>query len=62
MPGRDFYRGLSLAETLRRLAEHHYDPENRHISKHEYEVLLRAANKIEAGQKSPDRRSSDHDN
>lgn len=48
MPGRDFYRGLSLEEALRTLADHHFESENRHISKFEYQLLLRAADLIKS--------------
>lgn len=43
MPGREYYHGLSLAEKLRRCAEHHYDPHTRHLARYEYEMLLEAA-------------------
>lgn len=43
MPQEDFYSGLSLSEQLRRFAEHHYEEATRHISRYEYEMLLRAA-------------------
>jgi hypothetical protein len=42
MPRSDWYAGLPLAVALERLAEHHYDPDTRHISRDEYDLLLRA--------------------
>jgi|GEM_PF-2751348 len=48
MPNRAFYDGLSLAGAIRRLADHHYEPDNRHISRDEYELLLRAAAALDA--------------
>lgn len=43
MPGDDEYRGMTLAEAIRHLAELHSAPETRHISKAEYDLLMRAA-------------------
>jgi hypothetical protein len=56
VPNRDFYEGLPLTETVKKLAEHHYEPENRHISKYEYEILVQAADLL--GQRLPYRESA----
>ena len=46
MPQRREYEGLTLADAVRRLAEHHGDPRTRHISEDEVALLLRAAEVI----------------
>lgn len=43
MPGEDFYSGLSLTDQLLKFAEHHYDPDTRHISTAEAQMLRKAA-------------------
>lgn len=43
MPGPEFYKGLTIAESLVRFAEHHVDQENRHISSYEYQMLILAS-------------------
>ena len=48
MPSRSTYQELSLADALRAIALHHSEPRTRHISFDEREVLLRAADAIEA--------------
>ncbi len=50
MPGKDFYAELTLADAVRKLAEHHYEYENRHISRDEYDLLLVAADRIDGHQ------------
>lgn len=47
MPRRDDYQGLSLADAVRYLAEHHGEERTRHLSQDEYELLQRAADVIE---------------
>lgn len=47
VPSADFYKGLELPEAIRVLARHHFEPENRHISAYEYELLRRAADLLE---------------
>jgi len=47
MPDAEYYRDLSLADAVRRFAEHHFEPDNRHISRTEYELLLRAATALQ---------------
>ena len=47
MPSRDHYRGMSVADALRALAEFHGDPRSRHLARDEIELLLRAAALIE---------------
>lgn len=47
MPDSDYYAGLSLADALKKLAHHHYEVDNRHISRAEYDLLLRAAARID---------------
>lgn len=47
MPNRQYYAELSLAEAVRAMAEHHYNPRTRHISRDEYELLLRAVSALE---------------
>ena len=49
MPDRKTYAGLSLADALRYVAEHHHDQRTRHITEDEYELLLRAADVNEQG-------------
>ena len=41
------YEELSLADALRALADHHYNPRTRHISRDEYDLLQRAASAVE---------------
>jgi hypothetical protein len=48
MPKGDYYYGLPLREAILKLAEHHFEPKNRHISEDEYRLLIRAANALEA--------------
>lgn len=48
MPDREHYEGASLAESLRILADHHFETATRHISRHEYDLLKRAAYLLEA--------------
>lgn len=47
MPQRQDYQGLSLADAVRYLAEHHGEERTRHLSRDEYELLQRAADVIE---------------
>jgi len=47
MPGREYYEGLNLADQLRRMAEHHFDTRTRHLARFEYELLLKAADRLE---------------
>lgn len=47
MPRRDDYQGLSLADAVRYLAEHHGEERTRHLSQDEYELLQRAADVID---------------
>ena len=47
MPQRRGYEGLTLADAVRRLAEHHGEPRTRHISEDEIALLLRAAEVID---------------
>lgn len=47
MPRADFYDGLSFAEMLRKLAEHHSTKSTRHLSKFETTMLFDAADMIE---------------
>jgi hypothetical protein len=47
MPGPEFYKGMTVAESLRALAEHHVHEETRHISGVEYELLHRAATRLQ---------------
>jgi len=47
MPQRKDYEGLTLADAVRRLAEHHGEPRTRHISEDEIALLLRAAEVID---------------
>lgn len=49
MPGREYYQGLSLADKLRRCAEHHYEARTRHLALFEYELLLEAADRLKHG-------------
>ncbi len=48
VPRRSTYQEMSLADALRGIALHHSEPRTRHISVDEREVLLRAADAIEA--------------
>ena len=48
MPKGDFYDGLALAEAIRKFAEHHFEAKHRHISEHEYRLLVGAARTLEA--------------
>lgn len=47
MPRRQDYQCLSLADAVRHMAEHHAAMKNRHISRDEYELLVRAAEVID---------------
>lgn len=51
MPGTDYYTG-SISERIRQLAEHHYDSPTRHLSRYEYELLLRAAEILDQQRRS----------
>lgn len=48
MPKAEFYANLSAADTLDKLAEHHYDKKRRHISEFEYLEIKNAATIIRA--------------
>jgi hypothetical protein len=52
MPRRTEYEGLTLADAIRKIAEHHSAARTRHLSQDEYELLSRAADVIERA--SPD--------
>jgi hypothetical protein len=45
----DVHAGLHLAAAVRKLAEHHFAVKNRHISEDEYQLLIRAAEVLDAG-------------
>jgi hypothetical protein len=47
VPGEGFYEGLLLPQAVRKLADHHAAPRNRHISFHEYQLLMRAAAELD---------------
>ena len=47
MPTLEHYRGLSLVEALRRLADHHSEARTRHITQHERRMLHEAADWME---------------
>lgn len=47
MPGPEFYKGMTVAEALRALTEHHVHEETRHISGFEDELLHRAATRLQ---------------
>lgn len=47
------YAGLDLATAVRKLAEHHYEPDTRHISRADYDLLLRAAAALAVGPGEP---------
>lgn len=47
MPRADYYKGLTLAEALRALADHHGAPRTRHITADETALLYRAADRLE---------------
>lgn len=47
MPKRNDYETLTLADAVRTFAEHHAAVKNRHISRDEYELLIRAAEALE---------------
>lgn len=46
MANKSEYQTLSLVDALRWLAEIHYDPKTRHLSRDEYQLLQRAADVI----------------
>lgn len=46
MPDKDFYAGLSLDEKIAKLADHHHDPDTRHISSYESRILAMAAERL----------------
>lgn len=46
MPGAEFYKGLDLAGAVEKLAGHHYEPDNRHISSAEFDLLNEAADTL----------------
>jgi predicted GIY-YIG superfamily endonuclease len=48
MPKQTFYAGLSVPEALRRMAEHHYHVDTRHISEYEYELLVQVAEALKS--------------
>jgi hypothetical protein len=48
MPRRAEYEGLTLAEAVRKIAEHHFASRTRHLSQDEHELLIRAADVIES--------------
>lgn len=47
MPRRAEYEGLTLAEAIRKVADHHFASRTRHLSQDEYELLVRAADVLE---------------
>lgn len=47
MPLRQQYAGLTMAEAIRQLAEHHGEERTRHLSQDEYDLLQRAADVVE---------------
>jgi len=47
MPGEAFYNGLTLGEQVRKFLDHHYDPNTRHISRYEAQMLDQARARIE---------------
>jgi hypothetical protein len=49
VPTEEFYKGLDLAETVERMAEHHDSAERRHISHFEYQALVEAARRLRSG-------------
>jgi hypothetical protein len=61
MPKSDFYYGLPLAEAISKLAEHHFEAKNRHISEDEYRLLVRAAEALKADHEFRDAVVSLHD-
>jgi len=40
MPRREYYAGLSLADAIERFVDFHSDPDTRHISVYEVELLM----------------------
>ena len=50
LPDEDFYQGLSLAEVVEAIAEHHHAHETRHISEYEHAILLEAAEQLRVRQ------------
>lgn len=56
MPKSDFYAGLPLAEQLDKLVDHHHDPQVRHISAAEADILRSAAARLKVGVRSAQRR------
>ena len=48
MPKESHYEGMTVPQALREMAEHHYQPETRHISEYEYEMLIQVAEAVEA--------------
>jgi len=52
MPTSDHYEG-ELSDRLRRLAEHHYGRETRHISLFEYSMLIEAADRLDSSRFGP---------
>jgi hypothetical protein len=49
MPSNAYYDGLSLADAIARFADYHSDPDTRHISQYEYELLQKAATALRSG-------------
>ena len=53
MPRSTYYSGLLLPDAIERLAEHHYEANNRHISKDEYDLLQAAIAALRSAPRSP---------
>jgi hypothetical protein len=61
MPKGEFYYGLPLAEAISKLAEHHFEVKNRHISEDEYRLLVRASEALKADREFREAVVSFHD-
>lgn len=48
MPDLDSYEGMTLADALCHIAEHHVEPDVRHIHRDEAELIKRAAEWLDA--------------
>lgn len=40
MPNEQYYEGFTLPDAVELLAEHHFEPANRHLSNYEHDLLL----------------------
>jgi hypothetical protein len=53
MPKSEEYEGMTLAEKVRHLAEHHQRHRTRHLSRDEYDILMDVATALDRSPAEP---------